>query len=71
MNAKIFNTYLYDNSGGFSSSPRVFWDSILEEPIQNYDSTSMVSLRAGRMGLAFIIIGCYVIMTTSHFFIGR
>lgn len=71
MNAKIFNIYLYDNSSGFSSAPRVFWDYIIEDPVKNYDSTTMVNMRAGRMGFAFIVIGCYIIMTTSRFFIGR
>lgn len=29
MNAKYYHTYLYDNTSGFSASPRVFWDYLL------------------------------------------
>ena len=72
MNGKIFQTTFYDNSlTNGSTSPRVLFDYLLENPTKNYDSDDMQNLRSGRMGVGFIAIGVTIIFLNCKYFIGK
>jgi len=38
MNGKIFQTYFYPLSDNGSTTPRVFFDYLIQNPTNNYDS---------------------------------
>ena len=71
MNGKMFEFTFYDQTTNGSYTPRVIWDYIMEVPVSNYDSSDVVNIRAGRMGLAFLVIGGFIILTTCQYFIGK
>ncbi len=70
MNAKIFSEQLYSSLNG-DSNAKVFWDYISLENTFYYDSATLDSIRAGRTGFSFVMIGVYLIFTTKHHFIGK
>ena len=70
MNGKIFDATLYETALD-PSIPRVFWDSITLSNVLDYDASNIVNLRAGRMGLSFLLIGAFIIFYTSKYFIGK
>ena len=70
MNGKIFDATLYSPSLN-PTIPRVFWDSITLSNVLDYDASTIVNVRAGRMGLSFLLIGGFIILYTSKYFIGK
>jgi hypothetical protein len=71
MNGKMFLFTFYDKGTSGSPNPRVIWDYIMEIPVSDYDSSGVISIRSGRMGLAFLVIAGYIILSTCQYFIGK
>lgn len=69
MNGKIFQQTIY-SSNLDTSTPRVFWDYINNNYIDDYTSDLAVQFRSGRMGLTFLITGSLLLFYMSKFFIG-
>ena len=70
MNGKIFDIPLYTTNISEAHLAKVLWDPINFNYIEDYNSQTASSIRAGRTGLSFLLIGCYVIFYTSKYFIG-
>ena len=70
MNGKIFSSTLYSSTLD-KTIPRVFWDSFTFSKVVDYDASIISNRRAGRMGLAFLLIGVCIIFYTSKYFIGK
>lgn len=52
------------------TAPKVFWDLINNKDISDYSSVIAETSRDGRLGVAFISVGIYIILRTSDHFVG-
>ena len=70
MNGKIFDIPLYTTQDSDTYIPKVLWDPLNFYYVEDFNSQLASSIRAGRTGLSFLLIGCYIIFYTSKYFIG-
>lgn len=70
MGGHLFNLKLNHFSSDSPSDPVVIWDLMNTVEISDYSSALAVNNRSGRLGISFVAVGIYIILTTTKYLIG-
>lgn len=70
MGGHLFNLDMNHFRSSNPSDPVVIWDLMTSVEISDYSSTLATNNRSGRLGIAFMTVGTYIILYTTKYFIG-